>query len=86
MTTKTKRNVMRTEETYAVEALLMEAGFEKVDAYRYNSAVIRLRVVDPRFEGMSWKTGTRWSSLIWNDFPRGRRRTLSSCSVSHRPN
>jgi len=53
MTTKTKRNVMRTEETYAVEALLMEAGFEKVDAYRYNSAVIRLRVVDPRFEGMS---------------------------------
>ena len=28
------------------------AGFEQVDAYRYNSASIRVRVIDPRFEGL----------------------------------
>ena len=27
--------------------------FEQVDSYRYNSASIRLRVIDKRFEGMS---------------------------------
>lgn len=43
---------MRTDETRAVEALLRE-GFAKADAYRYNSASIRVRVVDPRFEGKS---------------------------------
>lgn len=43
---------MRTAETRGVEDLLRAAGFERADAYRYNSAVIRLRVVDPRFEGM----------------------------------
>lgn len=43
----------RTDETRAVEELLRAAGFERVDAYRYNSASIRLRVVDARFEGLS---------------------------------
>jgi DNA-directed RNA polymerase specialized sigma24 family protein len=42
----------RTEETRQVEAVLQNAGFEKVDAYRYNSASIRVRVIDPRFEGL----------------------------------
>ena len=28
-------------------------GFERVDAYRFNSASIRVRVIDPRFEGKS---------------------------------
>jgi stress-induced morphogen len=27
--------------------------FQRVDSYRYNSASIRVRVIDPRFEGMS---------------------------------
>lgn len=44
---------MRTDETRHVEEALMEAGFERVDAYRYNPASIRVRVVDPRFEGLS---------------------------------
>jgi hypothetical protein len=35
-----------------VERVLREAGFETVDAYRYNSASIRVRVIDQRFEGM----------------------------------
>jgi hypothetical protein len=42
----------RTDETQMVERVLREAGFETVDAYRYNSASIRVRVTDQRFEGM----------------------------------
>lgn len=43
----------RTSETRHVEDVLRQAGFEKVDAYRYNSASIRVRVIDSRFEGCS---------------------------------
>lgn len=43
---------MRTDETRQVEDVLRKAGFRQVDAYRYNSASIRVRVVDPRFEGL----------------------------------
>lgn len=42
-----------TPETRKIEERLRGAGFERVDAYRYNSASIRVRVIDPRFEGMS---------------------------------
>ncbi len=42
----------RTSETRSVEDLLCHK-FEKVDAYRYNSASIRVRVIDPHFEGLS---------------------------------
>jgi uncharacterized protein Smg (DUF494 family) len=44
---------LRTDETRNVERVLRDAGFERVDAYRYNSASIRLRVVDSHFEGLS---------------------------------
>lgn len=43
----------RTEETRLVEDTLRKSGFETVEAYRYNSASIRVRVIDPRFEGLS---------------------------------
>lgn len=43
----------RTDETRQVEHVLREAGLEQVDAYRYNSASIRVRVIDPRFEKLS---------------------------------
>jgi hypothetical protein len=43
----------RTDETRGIEELLRRAGFERVDAYRYNSASIRVRVIDQRFEGLS---------------------------------
>jgi hypothetical protein len=43
----------RTEETQHVEDVLRGAGFQSVDAYRYNSASIRVRVIDPAFEGLS---------------------------------
>lgn len=42
----------RTTETRMVEERL-GPHFERVDAYRYNSASIRVRVIDSRFEGMS---------------------------------
>ena len=36
-----------------MERVLREAGFQQVDAYRYNSASIRVRVIDARFAGRS---------------------------------
>lgn len=42
----------RTDETRRVEEVLQQAGLEKVNAYRYNSASIRVRVIDSRFEGL----------------------------------
>jgi stress-induced morphogen len=41
----------RTPETRTVEDLLRQ-HFEQADTYRYNSASIRVRVIDSRFEGM----------------------------------
>ncbi len=41
----------RTPETRMVETLLGQ-HFQQADSYRYNSASIRVRVIDPRFEGM----------------------------------
>ena len=42
----------RTAETRRIERLLRK-WFKKANAYRQNSASIRVRVIDPRFEGMS---------------------------------
>ena len=42
----------RTAETRMVENLLRQ-HFQLADAYRYNSASIRVRVIDPRFDGLS---------------------------------
>lgn len=42
----------RTPESRNVEELLGK-HFEQVDSYRYNSASIRVRVIDSRFEGLS---------------------------------
>jgi len=45
----------RTEESRTVEEVLLRVGgFARADAYRYNSASIRVRVIDPRFEGLSF--------------------------------
>jgi hypothetical protein len=49
-TTKTWES-KRTEETRAIKDLLRKS-FEQADSYRYNSASIRIRVIDKRFEGM----------------------------------
>ena len=54
MTTATAQpwEAKRTDETRMVENLLRQ-HFEQADAYRYNSASIRVRVIDSRFEKMS---------------------------------
>ncbi|HEV8061129.1 MAG TPA: hypothetical protein VGP68_14715 [Gemmataceae bacterium] len=53
MTTTTipRWEAKRTAETRMVEDRL-KPHFHDVDAYRYNSASIRVRVIDPRFEGI----------------------------------
>ena len=43
----------QTDETRGVAQVLRDAGFDQADAYRYNLASIRVRVVDRRFEGLS---------------------------------
>ena len=42
----------RTTETNMVEEALRKEGFERADAYRYNPASIRIRVIDGKFEGI----------------------------------
>lgn len=41
----------RTDETRHIEELLRK-HFDQADSYRYNSASIRVRVIDRRFEGL----------------------------------
>ena len=50
--TKRRWEEMRTDETRHVEEVLRKV-FPGTDAYRYNSASIRVRVIDDRFEGKS---------------------------------
>lgn len=52
-TSPSRWEAKRTDETREIEKLLRDAGFEQVAAYRYNSASIRVRVIDSRFEGLS---------------------------------
>ena len=51
-TTTLSWEAKRTSETQRVEELLQQ-HFQQADAYRYNSGSIRVRVIDPQFEGMS---------------------------------
>ncbi len=51
-TTTGRWETMRTDESRMVEDALRKAGFQRVDSYRYNSASIRVRVIDPRFDGL----------------------------------
>lgn len=50
--TQSRWESMRTNETRQIESLLREK-FPRTDAYRFNSASIRVRVIDPAFEGKS---------------------------------
>jgi hypothetical protein len=54
MTTKQVSNWedKRTDESRMVEDKLHKAGLERVDAYRYNPASLRVRVIDKRFESI----------------------------------
>ena len=43
----------KTDETRSIETRLGRE-FSHIDAYRYNLASIRIRIIDPRFEGKSY--------------------------------
>ena len=51
-TAMTSWEAKRTDETRMVEASLRD-HFQQVHCYRYNSASLRIRVIDSRFEGKS---------------------------------
>lgn len=57
----TPRNKKRTPETRKIEALLRDA-FPRTEAYRYNSASIRVRIIDEQFSG---KSRTEKEDLVW---------------------
>ncbi|MCE9590219.1 MAG: hypothetical protein K8S99_06815 [Planctomycetes bacterium] len=50
--TKPRWHSKKTDETRLIEELL-RGKFDQADAYRYNSAAIRVRVIDKRFAGKS---------------------------------
>jgi len=52
ITTKQTWDTKRTPETRMIEDLLGK-HFDQADSYRYNSASIRVRVIDSQFEGLS---------------------------------
>lgn len=51
-TTASEWERLRTEDSRKVEDLLRR-HFQSADAYRYNSASLRVRVIDPSFKGLS---------------------------------
>jgi stress-induced morphogen len=51
-TTAPRWESLKTDQSRQVEAAL-RPHYPRTDAYRYNSASIRVRVIDPRFEGLS---------------------------------
>jgi stress-induced morphogen len=60
---------MRTDETRMIEELLRKT-FPQADAYRYNSASIRVRVVDPRFKGKSTERRHAMVESLLEQLPR----------------
>jgi hypothetical protein len=65
----------RTEETRGVEGFLRQ-HFPAADSYRYNSATIRVRIVDPRFEGMSREERDAMVEPYLNHFPEATQRDI----------
>jgi hypothetical protein len=68
-TTLSSWEAKRTAETRHVEDVLRQAGFEKADAYRYNSASIRVRVIDSRFDGLSREERDAMVEPYFNQLP-----------------
>ena len=59
-----------------VEEALREAGFERADAYRYNSASIRLRVIDSKFEGLSREKRDAMVEAVLDKLPEETQRDI----------
>lgn len=58
----------RTDESRQVEDLL-RSRFHQADAYRYNSASLRVRVIDPSFRGKSAAQRDRLVSRLLDTLP-----------------
>ena len=58
----------KTDETRTIEAAL-RAEFPSAEAYRYNWASIRIRVIDERFRGLSIEDRDRMVSAILDGLP-----------------
>ena len=67
-------------ETRIVDTLLARVGFDQVDAYRYNPASIRLRVIDRRFEGLSREKHNDSLKRIWTNCLKPLNGTSFHCS------
>ena len=59
----------RTDESRTVEGILRQT-FRKTDAYRYNSASIRVRVIDDRFRGKSIEARDAMVEPLIDKLPR----------------
>ena len=59
---------LRTDDSRLVENMLRKE-FPRTDAYRYNSASIRVRVIDPRFKGKSIEERDAMIEPLLNQLP-----------------
>ena len=76
----------RTDETCQVEEVLREAGFEKVDAYRYNTASIRVRWSILNSRDSRPISGTRRSNATLRSYRSARKWILLTSSPLPRQN
>jgi hypothetical protein len=65
----------RTEETGKLEKILSR-DFQSVEAYRFNSASIRFRIVDSRFEGKSIEEREDWVMPLLLKLPKRMREDI----------
>jgi len=65
----------RTDETRMVEDLLKK-HFDQADCYRYNSASIRVRVIDARFEGLQREKRDAMVEKHLKDLPEATQRDI----------
>jgi hypothetical protein len=68
--TKGRWEARKTAETRKVEKVLRKE-FPRTDAYRYNSASIRVRIIDPRFEGKSDEERDAMVEPLLEQLPEG---------------
>lgn len=62
-------------EVEQIEAAFKAAGFRKVDAYRYNPASIRVRVIAKQFQGQSQRKRLATADEILRTLPE----SIQSC-------
>ncbi len=77
--TTTLQDKLQTDETRFVEQSFQSAGFPNVEAYRHNSASIRVRVVDERFRNLSRVARMDMVETILSQLPESVQRDIVFC-------